>query len=108
MDRITTEEVRAMSIRELKELVYNSSRFHRIKHTDSFIVLIDRLEQMEKDVQELAKKDRRLIAFLVSCIKCGEDLNADDNQWIDERLAELESLIPEGEKDGTSTDTKAD
>ena len=52
MDRLE-EIVKKGSIRSLRELVYNSSKFHRIKHTRSFALLVDRLEQKDKEIDGL-------------------------------------------------------
>ena len=48
------------------------------------------------DVAELAREDRTLISFLVSTIRCGESLSADDDEWISARMDKLKALAKEG------------
>jgi len=48
------------------------------------------------DIAELAREDRTLISFLVSTIRCGESLSADDDEWISARMDKLKALAKEG------------
>lgn len=56
------EKLRTMPIKDLRAFVDNN--FHSIKHTKSFIILINRLEQMEEKLSVASKIFERIFKLL--------------------------------------------